>query len=74
VSMDEETTKTIERGHDKLAYSIPEAARLIGVSASHLYHLSAAGQLPVAKIGTRCVILAEDFRAWLRRHRRGGAQ
>ncbi len=57
----------------KLALSIPEAAKLSGLSVSYLYRLSAEGRLPVCKIGSRCVILVEDFNAWLKAHIRGGA-
>jgi excisionase family DNA binding protein len=57
---------------EKLAYTIPEIAKLTGLSVSYLYRLSAEGKLPVAKIGTRCVIPYDTFKKWLNQHLRGG--
>ena len=58
----------------KLALSIPEAAKASGLSVSYLYRLSSEGKLPVCKIGSRCVIPVDDFKAWLRDHIRNGAR
>lgn len=54
----------------KLAYSIPEIAKLTGLSVSYLYRLSSEGKLPVCKIGTRCVITSEDLHDWLEKNKR----
>ncbi len=54
----------------KLAYSIPEMAKLTGLSVSYLYRLSSEGKLPVCKIGTRCVITSEDLHDWLEKNKR----
>ena len=59
---------------DKIAYTIPEAARASGLSISYLYRLSAEGRLPVAKIGSRCVIPVDVFKDWLREHLRNGGE
>lgn len=56
--------------HEKLAYTIPEVARLTGLSVSYLYRLSAEGKLPVCKIGTRCLVLESEFKHWLLEHSR----
>jgi excisionase family DNA binding protein len=52
-----------------LAYSIPDAAKRIGISRSGLYLLIKLGELPTAKIGSRRLILDADLRAYLNRHR-----
>jgi len=54
----------------KLAYTIPEIAKLSGLSVSYLYRLSSEGKLPVCKVGTRCLIIVEDYYNWLRSKRR----
>jgi hypothetical protein len=61
-----------EHREEKIAYSIPEAAKASGLSASYLYRLSAEGKLPVCKVGARCVILIDDWKLWLRDHLRNG--
>ena len=58
---------------EKLAYSIQEISKLIGLSTSYLYRLSSEGKLPVCKIGTRCLITLEDLNKWLREHSRANA-
>lgn len=54
----------------KLVYTIPEIAKLSGLSVSYLYRLSSEGKLPVCKVGTRCLIIVEDYYNWLRSKRR----
>jgi excisionase family DNA binding protein len=58
---------------EKLAYTIPEVAELTGLSVSYLYRLSADGTLPVAKIGTRVIVISGDLNNWLREHSRANA-
>jgi excisionase family DNA binding protein len=48
-----------------LAYSVPEAADIAGVSRAHLYRAMHAGGLPSVKTGSRRVILHDDLVAWL---------
>ena len=57
----------------KLAYTIPEIAKLTGLSVSYLYRLSSEGKLPVCKVGTRCLITSEDLKNWLQEHSRANA-
>ena len=57
----------------KLAYTIPEVAKLTGLSVSYLYKLSSENRLPICKIGTRCLIIAEDLNIFLREHSRANA-
>ncbi len=49
----------------KLAFSIPEAARISGISRSTLYLEIAAGRLISRKLRGRTVILREDLQAYL---------
>jgi excisionase family DNA binding protein len=52
-----------------LAHSVSNAAAMIGISRSGLYTLIARGEIPIAKIGTRTLVLDDDLRAYLARHR-----
>jgi excisionase family DNA binding protein len=52
-----------------LAYSVPDAATRIGVSRSTLYTLIAAGQIPIAKVGSRTLVLDQDLHDFLLRSR-----
>lgn len=47
---------------EQLAYRIPDAATLIGVSRASIYNLVAAGQLDARKVAGRTVIPAESLR------------
>ena len=51
----------------KLAYSVEEAARLIGVSKNTIYALAKARKIPVIQIGRRYIINAELFDDWFRK-------
>jgi excisionase family DNA binding protein len=48
-----------------LAHSVSDAAALIGISRSSLYLLIARGEIPIAKVGSRTLILDDDLRAYL---------
>jgi len=63
----------VRQENGKLAYTIPEIAKLTGLSVSYLYRLSSEGKLPVCKIGTRCLITPEDLKNWLGEHSRAKA-
>jgi excisionase family DNA binding protein len=52
-----------------LAYSVPEAAAMAGVSRTHLYRAMHVGDLPSVKTGSRRVILHDDLVAWLHAQR-----
>ena len=41
---------------DQLAYSVPDTARLLGLSREMVYKLIKDGRLPRVKIGTRTVV------------------
>jgi excisionase family DNA binding protein len=46
---------------DPLAVSVPEAARLLGISPRHAWNLVQAGELPVVRLGHRVVISREHI-------------
>jgi excisionase family DNA binding protein len=52
-----------------IAYSVREAAARLGISRSSLYLVIAPGEIPIAKIGSRTLILDDDLRAYLARQR-----
>jgi len=56
---------------EKIALTIHEAAQLSGLSVPYLYSLSARGELPVSKVGTRVLILRSELESWLRSKIRG---
>jgi excisionase family DNA binding protein len=56
-------------GTAPLAHSVPNAASRIGISRSGLYVLIARGEIPIAKIGNRTLILDDDLRIYRARHR-----
>jgi excisionase family DNA binding protein len=45
----------------RIAYSIAEAAEMIGVSRTTLYQLISDGLLPIRKLGKRSLIKREDL-------------
>jgi excisionase family DNA binding protein len=59
----------MSRATGALAYSIPDAAARIGISRSGLYILIARGEIPIAKVGNRTLVLDDDLREYLAQHR-----
>ena len=55
------TSLPIETQADRLAFSLADAASLIGVGKSTLHDLIATGKLPVRKLGRRSLVLREDL-------------
>lgn len=53
------------RGDDRLAVSVVEASRLVGISRGLGYELVKRGELPCARIGGRVVVPVAGLRAWL---------
>jgi len=59
---------------ERLAYRVPEAAALVGVSRTMAYALIAQKRWPVIRVGKSMRVPAEALREWVRRQtRRGGA-
>ena len=54
-----------EQAPTKMAYSVIEACKQVGVSRTHLYGEIKDKRLPVRKCGRRTLIRAEDLDAWL---------
>ena len=52
---------------DKIAYSVPEAARAIGVGKSTVWKLIADKRLEVVKLGSRTLIRADVLRGFIDR-------
>jgi excisionase family DNA binding protein len=52
-----------------IACSVRDAAAPIGISRSSFYLLIARGEIPIAKVGNRTLILDDDLRAYLARQR-----
>lgn len=49
-----------------LAYSIPDAARMVGgFSRAYIYELAKRGDLKITKIGARSVILVSELERFL---------
>ena len=53
---------------NKLAYSIPEAAKALGISKTTIWRLIAAGDLSTFKIGCRTLIRSDALRGLVDRH------
>ena len=49
---------------DRLLFTVPEAAEMLGISRSHLYQLIQSGKLPVVRLGASVRIP----RVWLERY------
>jgi excisionase family DNA binding protein len=53
----------------QLSNTIPEAVARTGCSRTRLYEAIRQGDLPIIKIGHKTLILEDDLKKWLRRHR-----
>lgn len=51
--------------HDKLCYSINDAATLLSVGRRTLYREISAGGIATVKMGKRTLVPAKSLRAWL---------
>jgi excisionase family DNA binding protein len=55
----------------RLAYSIPQVLEEVPIGRSLIYEAIKSGDLKSLKIGRRRIILPDDLKAWLQRHRVG---
>ena len=51
--------------HEKLTYSVPEAARVLGVSTSNMYQIIKMEGFPVVELGKRRLIPIKGLERWL---------
>ena len=49
----------------KLTYSVPEAAKILGVSASIMYEVVKIDGFPTIKIGGRLLVSAKGLERWI---------
>lgn len=57
---------------EKLALSVPEAARLLGLCPKTVYELTRRADFPAFKAGSRTIISAEGLKEWTLRQATGG--
>ena len=55
-----------EKKENKFVYTLPEVAKVTGLSLSYIYRLSAEGKLPISKVGSRALILRSELEDFLR--------
>lgn len=51
--------------NNKLTYSVPEAAQLLGINYVKMYELAKRADFPAIRIGRRIVIPKTAFERWL---------
>jgi excisionase family DNA binding protein len=56
---------------EKLTCSIPEAAKLLGISKSAMYPLARSEGFPTIKVGKRLVISVKGLERWVEQHAGG---
>lgn len=49
----------------KLTYSVPEAAKILGVSASKMYEVVKIQGFPTIKVGSRLLVSAKGLENWI---------
>ena len=57
---------------EAIALSIADVVACTGLGRTKLYEAIRDRELPIVKIGKRSLVLDDDLRAWLRRHRVDG--
>jgi len=57
---------------DRLAVTVPEAARISGLGRTKLYELFHLGRVETALVGRRRLVLVESLEGFLRDCREGG--
>ena len=53
------------KGFNPIAYRPSEAARVLGISLSHLDRMTKAGEIPFARIGSLRVYSDDALRRWV---------
>lgn len=50
---------------EKLVYSVPEIAELLGISRSYAYELVRNGTIPAIVLGKKRVVSKKKFESWI---------
>ena len=50
---------------DKIVYTIPEVAQLLGISRSYAYELVKRNEIPILKLGKRRMIPKQYLEHWI---------
>jgi excisionase family DNA binding protein len=59
---------------EKLTYSIPEVAKLLGISIPTAYGLANSKDFPILHIGKRKVVPAQGLQEWIQKNSTGVKQ
>ena len=51
---------------DRIAYSLPEAARLAGISRTQLFDAARKKELTIRKAGRSSLVMHDDLLAWIK--------
>jgi hypothetical protein len=51
---------------DRIAYSLPEAARIAGVSRTRIFDAVRSRELTIRKAGRSSIVTHDDLVAWIR--------
>ena len=60
-----DNTETVGMQLQRLTYSIPEAAKLLGISERHAFTSARRGDIPIIRIGHRMVVPKAALEAML---------
>jgi excisionase family DNA binding protein len=55
-TMDVQQMERVSETEEPLVYSVPEVANLLGISRAFAYELVGRGEIPVMRLGRRCLI------------------
>lgn len=57
---------------EKMTLSVPEAAKILGISTPTMYQLIKTDDFPIVHIGKRILVSAKGLGIWLDAHTGGG--
>ena len=61
----------LDKSNEKIAYSVTEAARLLGVSRPTMYQLIKQPGFPVFKVGARILVSRSGLANWIEQQTKG---
>lgn len=53
---------------EKIVYTIPEVAQLLGISRSYAYELVKRNEIPILKLGKRRMIPKQYLEQWIQKN------